>query len=454
MSCGDYQNLNTGYAFNSNWSSSNTNYGPFYLNNNSPSNTNAALGFALRKYVLQANRDHETSLSRLSGFLYLGPVSIPKRTVILPCRGEKKKDGQRQVSKMQKAAVRVPVETMPKTYGNLGDEIFSLPSLYKAFHAAVKGSRDNDDVIEARNHAEAVIDKIYRAIQDGTWEPGAYRQFITKKEVKRRLIDEPPFPDRVVHHAIKDNVEKFFEDKFIFDSYAVTPGKGQHKAADRVQKFIREAMLHGDVYVLQMDIHHYYESIDQDILLNEIKRTIRDKSVLLIWERIIRSYHKETGIGIPIGAVVSQLSANIYLNPFDHWIKEVVGWKYYVRYMDDMIFISNSKKELWNMLEKVRKRLKETFRLTLNRKTRITKAMQGIDFCGYRIFWDHMLPRKRNVKAARIRFKKLSRKYREGKVTIKDVDSRVQSFLGYMKHCDGRRTTLTTLKYLVLKKGE
>lgn len=384
----------------------------------------------------------------------MGLVSIPKRAVILLHMGEKKKDGQRQVSGTPKAAVRVSVETMPKTYGNLGDEIFSLPSLYKAFHAAVKGSKDNDDVIEARNHAEAVIDKIYSGIQNGTWEPGPYRQFITMKEVKRRLIDEPPFPDRVVHHAIKDNVEKFFEDKFIFDSYAVTPGKGQHKAADRVQAFIREAMLHGDVYVLQMDIHHYYESIDQEILLKEIQRTIRDKKVLRVWERIIRSYHKETGIGIPIGAVVSQLSANIYLNPFDHWVKEALRWKYYVRYMDDMIFISNSKQELWDVLKMVRERLKRIFRLTLNRKTRIFKATQGIDFCGYRIFWDHMLPRKRNVKAARIRFKKLSRKYRQGKITLDYVKPRVQSFLGYMGHCDGKETTKSTLKYLVLKKGE
>ena len=87
-SCGDYQNLNTGYAFWSNYNTSNTNYGPFYLNNRTPSNTNAALGFALRKYTIHANRDHETRVTA-TGLPYLGLVSIPKRAA--PCRAWEKR---------------------------------------------------------------------------------------------------------------------------------------------------------------------------------------------------------------------------------------------------------------------------------------------------------------------------------------------------------------------------
>lgn len=343
---------------------------------------------------------------------------------------------------------------MPKTYGNLAERIFSLASIDRAFDAAMKGCKKNDDVIEAKHHKEEIVSDIYEKIRDGTWQPGPYRQFETKKEAKRRIVDEPPFCDRVVHHVIKDNVEHLFTRKFIYHSYAVTKGKGQHQAAKEVQYHIRDAMIYGEVYVAQLDVKSYYASISQRILVKEIRRTIRDEKVMKVWERIIYSFHRATGIGIPIGAVVSQLSANIYLNPFDHWVKEVLRIKRYVRYMDDMIFIANSKKELWEIFWKVEEYLGRNLRLKLNRKSSIYKASQGIDFCGYRIFWNKVLPRKRNVKAARIRFRKLSRNFKKGKVTIADVRPRVASFLGYMKHCDGHETTKSTLRHLVLKKGE
>ncbi len=343
---------------------------------------------------------------------------------------------------------------MPKSHGNLAKRFFSLQSIDKAFDAAMKGCKKNDDVIEAKHHKEEIVSEIFEEIGNLTWCPGPYRQFETKKEVKRRIVDEPPFRDRVVHHVIKDNVEQFFTRKFIFASFAVTKGKGQHKAAKLVQFHIRDAMIYGEVYVAQLDIKSYYASIVQHILVKMIRRTIRDEYLMIIWERIIYSFHKNTGIGIPIGAVVSQLSANIYLNEFDHWIKEELHIKRYIRYMDDMIFIANSKAELWEIFGKVSDYLEKNLCLRLNPKSRVYKAKQGVDYCGYRIFWDHMLPRKRNVKAARIRFKKLSRKYRQGKITLDYVKPRVQSFLGYMGHCDGKETTKSTLKYLVLKKGE
>lgn len=343
---------------------------------------------------------------------------------------------------------------MPKSYGSLAGEMFSLASLDKAFDAAVKGCGKNDDVIEAKHHKEEIVSRIHREIQEMTWQPGPYRQFETKKEAKRRIVDEPPFCDRVVHHAIKDNVEHFFTKKFIYASFAVTKGKGQHRAAKLVQHHIRDAMIYGEVYVAQLDIKSYYASIDQEILIRAIRRTIRDKAVMEIWERIIRSFHRSTGIGIPIGAVVSQLSANIYLNAFDHWIKEELGIRRYIRYMDDMVFLANNKKDLWEIYGRVEKYLEERLHLRLNPKSKVYKANQGVDFCGYRIFWNKTLPRKRNVKAARIRFRKMSRMFRKGTILLDYVQPRVQSFIGYMKHCDGHETTKSTLKYLVLKKGE
>ena len=168
-------------------------------------------------------------------------------------------------------------------------------------------------------------------------------------------------------------------------------------------------------------------------MLEEIQRTIRDKKVFEIWRRIIESF----SAGLPIGAYTSQLSANIYLNVLDHFVKECLQWKYYLRYMDDFILIGNDKAQLWESLEDVRWLLDTKLKLKLNNRTKIFKACQGVDFAGYRTFSNKILPRKRNVKAARHRLKKF---------VGKELASRVASFLGYMKHCDGYRTTFSTLQ--------
>lgn len=345
---------------------------------------------------------------------------------------------------------------MPKTFNNIFDDIISLENLYEAHRQVQKGKKRNDVAANAKDHIEEIIDKMQQDLINMTWQPDPYRRFVTRKEVKRRKIDEPSYRDRILQHGIVKKVRPFFEPKFIFDSYAVTPGKGQHKAVFRVQDFIRRATKQGEVYVLQCDIHHYYESIHHDILFAEIQRTIRDKRLLEIWRRIIEGYSADgtPGIGIPIGAVTSQLSANIYLNTLDHFIKECASWKYYVRYMDDFLLIGNSKQELWAMLDDIKWFIDTQLRLKLNPKTRLFKAKQGVDFAGYRIFPQYLLPRKRNVVAARRRFKMLSHKFKRKLVNEIDVDRRVQAFLGYMSHCRGYQSTQSTLKYLKLTKEE
>lgn len=341
---------------------------------------------------------------------------------------------------------------MPITFNGLFDDIISLESLYAAHKQVFIGKKFNDVAVYANDHIEELIDSLRRDLLDMTWMPDPYRRFLTRKEVKRRKIDEPSYRDRILHHAIVCHVRPYFEPKFVFDSYAVTPGKGQHKAVFRVQEFVRRAAKNGPVYVLQCDIRHYYESINHAILFDQIKRTVRDKRLLKVWWRIIDGYHATPGVGLPIGAVTSQLSANIYLNPLDHFIKEGLGWVLYVRYMDDFILISNSKQELWEALDKIQQFLEDKLHLALNPKTKIYKSVQGVDFAGYRVFHSYLLPRKRNVKAARRRFKIISYKFRQGVMTEEEVMQRVTSFFGYMKHCDGYHTTISTLKYLNLQR--
>lgn len=343
-----------------------------------------------------------------------------------------------------------------KTYNHLFEKVICIENLYEAYKNARRGKRFKPAVLAATWDIEKTIHQLHEDLKNETWEPDPYREFLCESEVKRRIIHAPSFRDRILHHAIIQIVQPLFEKKFIYDTYAVMPGRGTHRAVFRVQEFLRRAAATGEqVYVLQCDISKYYPSMRHDVLTEQIARTIRDKKLLRLWAKLIDGFQPETGVGLPIGALTSQLSANIYLNALDHFVKECIGFKKYVRFMDDFILISTDKAELKSALADIKWLLDTHLRLRLNPKTRIYAASQGVDFAGYRIWWSHIRPRKRNIKAAKIRFKNLSHQYKYGRTNLDDIQARVSSFLGYVKHCDARKTTESTLKWLQIQpKGE
>jgi len=153
---------------------------------------------------------------------------------------------------------------------------------------------------------------------------------------------------------------------------------------------------------------------------------------------------------LPLGALTSQLLANVYLDQLDHFIKDTLGVRYYVRYMDDFILLHGDKTELWRLLAEIRDFLACELHLTLNNKTRVFPASHGVDFAGYRHFSGYKLPRKRNVRRARKRFAGLSRCYADGRVDIDTVRCCVASFTGYMRHCKGWKSAESTLNSLIL----
>lgn len=370
-----------------------------------------------------------------------------------------------------------------KRYDDLFERVVDMENLYAAYENARKRRHFKTEIMECSQHIEEVLCALQQNLISGEWQPGKYHQFETRKEVKRRIINAPTFRDRIVHHAMIQVVMPLFEKKFIYDSYAcrLKPKrfidepkfyfdcrkKGTHRAVQRLQQFIRSAPK--QAYVLQCDISKYYLTIDHEILKGEIRRTLADKRLLAVWDKIIDGYIEpvnpvieeiwardgcQTAKGVPIGALTSQLAANIYLNQLDHFAKDRLRVPKYLRYMDDFIIIAPTKAELHYYLAEIRAFVETKLKLKLNPKTKIFPVSRGIDFAGYRTFRDYILPRKRNVKAAKIRFKNLSHLYRLGLVDEEDIRSRVESFLGYVKHCKASRTTASTLAHLVLTKGD
>jgi retron-type reverse transcriptase len=287
------------------------------------------------------------------------------------------------------------------------------------------------------------------------YKPEQYRQFIIK-EPKQRLISAPTFRDRVVHHALCQVIEPIFENRFVKENFACRVGRGTHAAMNHIRNCARKAQREwGDYYVLKCDVSRYFPSVDHDVLKNTIQRNISDKKVYSLINTIIRSYEspEQDGKGLPIGALTSQLFANIYLSPLDHYLKETYRVKYYARYMDDFIILHREKQVLWDLLGEITNYLHDHLKLTLNPKTGIFPGKNGIDFCGYRIWPTHVKPRKSTVKRAKRRLRKISRLYKISPDILEHAKKSIDSFLGYIKHCDGHKTTLYLLNKIVFTRG-
>jgi retron-type reverse transcriptase len=264
-----------------------------------------------------------------------------------------------------------------------------------------------------------------------TYKPSRYNEFIIR-EPKERLILALPFRDRVVHQAICAVIEPLFENTFISDSYACRKGKGTIAGVKRVEKFVKKELRNEEVFCLKMDIQKYFYSIDHATIKKLLKRKIRCKKTLNLLNVIIDSTDNP---GIPVGNLTSQLFANIYLNQVDHFIKETLRIKHYVRYMDDMIILSKNKKQLWVWLSEIRNFLNTELRLTLNKKTSVFNIKRGIDFLGYRQFPQHRILGKRVMVKNIRKFKK----FVKVNIGMDKIQKSLASLNGLCKHCNSEK---------------
>jgi hypothetical protein len=259
-----------------------------------------------------------------------------------------------------------------------------------------------------------------------------------------------------VHHSLIRIIEPIFEKRFVKESFACRVGFGTHAAMKHVHHCTKLAMREwGGYYVLKCDVTKFFPSVNHGMLKKTIRRSISDRRVLRVIDTIIDAYNTENkvGVGIPIGALTSQLFANIYLDPLDHFLKEKCRVKYYARYMDDFVIISRDKEFLHELLEKIDDFL-SSLKVNLNPKTEIFPGRHGIDFCGYRVWPTHIKPRKRTVKRAKKRLKKMAIVYRTNPKIFEHAKASLQSFLGYIMHCNGWKTTKSVLKQIVFLPGK
>jgi retron-type reverse transcriptase len=245
-------------------------------------------------------------------------------------------------------------------------------------------------------------------------------------DTKPRDIHIATIRDRVLHRAVYRILYKFFDNKFIFDSYSCRLNKGTHKALNRFVDFGKRASFNytKTVWVLKGDIKKCFASIDQQILFDILKKNIKDIDVLLLLKNIIKSF--SSGViykGLPLGNLTSQLLVNVYLNEFDQFVKHKLKVKYYIRYADDFIFFSQDKDELENIILIIQTYFLEKLKLIIHpNKVFIKTLSSGVDFLGLVHFPHHRVLRTSTKWRM---FRKLEESQKE---------ETLQSYLGMLGH--------------------
>lgn len=332
-----------------------------------------------------------------------------------------------------------------KRIGNLWGEIISYQNIILAAQKAQRGKRFRPNILEFNYNLENEIIILKKELETQTYIPSDYKVFQII-DPKPRQISAAPYRDRVVHHALCNVIAPIFEKSFIPDSYANRRGLGTHKALRRFIKFAQASR-----YVLQCDIKKYFLTIDHTILKQIIRRKIKCPKTLWLIDLIIdRSNPQEPVLlyflgddlfspivhrkGLPLGNLTSQFFANIYLNEFDHFVKEQLQAKRYVRYVDDFAifcddpdFLKFAKLEIEVYLAKIRLKLHSG-------KTQIFETKHGINFVGFRIVNNQIRVISKNIRRGRKRLHRLRKQINLGKTHTDQIQRSIQAWKGHLQH--------------------
>lgn len=337
-----------------------------------------------------------------------------------------------------------------KRYGKLYHKIYDLENLYNAYAVCLRGKRLQRGVLPFTYNLSKELLCIQHKLKNETYQVGNYYNFYVF-EPKKRLVQALPFRDRVIQQALCQIITPIIEKIFIRDTFACIKDRGTHAGSARLQFFLRNAQKRcGKVYCLQCDIASYFSSIDHDILLDMFSRKIKCQMTMKLIKLITNS--NQQSVGIPIGNLLSQLSANLYLSFLDHYVKETLGVRYYLRYMDDFCLIHASKKYLVYLKSEIKNFICKHLALNLNRKTSIFPATQGIDFLGYRTWPTHKLIRKRSIKRMSRRLEAMKRKYETKQIGIEKINASIMSWVAHCKHADTYRLRTLMLGDVILYK--
>ncbi|MBO7287331.1 MAG: hypothetical protein J6U85_03775 [Bacteroidales bacterium] len=291
-------------------------------------------------------------------------------------------------------------------------------------------------------HRDEVIAKLQKEIREGTFALTGYREYQVTDGPKVRKVQSINIYERIGCNAIMHVTEKYLFKRYIRTTGASIRNRGMHDLKSYIQRDI-ELDPKGTKYCYKFDIKKFYESIDQEFMMYALRRIFKDRILLTIFERFVYMMPQ----GLSIGLRSSQGFGNLLLSMFlDHYLKDELGVKHFYRYCDDGVVLAGNKKELWEIRNKIHKKV-SSMGLEIKSNERVFPTRLGIDFLGYVIYGhDNVRLRKRNKKRAARKLHKIKSKRRRQEV--------IASLYGQCKHanCINLFKKLTGMSMLEFKR--
>lgn len=323
------------------------------------------------------------------------------------------------------------------------------------FHKAAKGKTERPDVAAILNpeniqqHVEKVIEQLSNTAPEWynvpnpekAWKPNRHGKVKINEGTgrKERSIEKPRYNyEQVIHHIVVSACYDIFTQGMYEFSCGSVPERGAHYGKKYIERWIRTDTKNCK-YVLKMDIRHFFESVDHDVLKAWLEKKIRDKRMLHILNLIIDGSEQ----GLPLGFYTSQWLSNFMLQPLDHYIKEELHAVHYIRYMDDMVVFGRNKKELHRMRIAIDEFLGRELNLQMKgnwqvfrfdyieRKTKNRKG-RPLDFMGFQFYHDKTILRESIMLRCT---RKVNRVSKKNKITWYDATA-ILSYMGYLDYTD------------------
>ena len=336
---------------------------------------------------------------------------------------------------------------MKNEYDNY-DLLTDFDALYRAYMKARSGTRWKDGTALYCMRALECTLALKELLEQERFKPKVRRTFYVY-EPKKRLIVASEFYEKVAQRALCDEILKpALMPKVIADNYASQEGKGTHYGLERLEEQLRHFYRrHGtNGFILKGDIRHYFPSTDHEMLKALYREYFEDPRLIRFIDTIIDSWKDEDESddehdrGTPLGFDLSQISGVYILSKLDHYIKDDRGIKYYGRYMDDFFVIAETKAELYDILEEI-KRIIGEMGYQVNEKTAIFPISSGIDFLGFHTYITDTgkVVRKVRAKSKNRERRKLKRlkellERDDSKIEFEDVRTSYQAWRAHAAH--------------------
>ncbi|MEE9393606.1 MAG: reverse transcriptase/maturase family protein [Planctomycetota bacterium] len=301
----------------------------------------------------------------------------------------------------------------------------SFDNILKASHLAARGkSRRSGAVARFLVDAETEAFELERELRDGTYRPGPLFEF-TIFDPKVRKISAAPFRDRVVHHCMMSVLAPIFERRMVFESFACRKRKGQHAALFYAQKQLRR-----HEFFIKLDIRQFFASLDHRVVLESLYRCVKDHRVGQLMEVIVR--HPQSH-GLPLGNLTSQWLANLTLDRLDHFVKEQLRVRGYLRYMDDFVLFGDDRQQLRRAEQQLERFLVEVLGLQIKSAATVRgPSSGGLPFLGWMVYPRLMRLRRDSIQRSKNRLREQAYRRVRGEISEETFVSAVRSVLAHL----------------------